>query len=140
MVKMTELQNAVFNRFTIHYLKYSTQCAIFRSGIWPNPNARKWRLQARWGRLPLFGLGGQHPPARKPPGGQIWPTAGLVSGAPRPLPGAGCRGVAGGTPCTVLSGLTAWRAGQKWHTHKNATGTYSEPCRRDSGGSWPNAS
>jgi hypothetical protein len=141
MVKLTEGSKCHSSKETaIHCFINSTKCAIFSSGIWPKPNARKWRLQARWGGFPLPWLGVQQPTACRGLGGQMRPTARLILGLSQPLPGGGCYVALSVAPCKPLGGLPVRRAGHKWRTRKNASSGYSERCKRDSCGSWPNAS
>lgn len=110
-VTMTELQATVFNLFTIHCFTNSTKCVIFCSGIWPNPNARKWRLQARWGGFPLPWLGGAYAAARQGPrqanlahgGGDSWPTL-PVAGGRLPWRGGGYPMHGTKWPCRVACG------------------------------------
>ncbi len=122
--------------FAIHYLQYSTTCDIVISDIWPKPNARKWRLQARWGGFPLLWLGGHIPLAAKAAGGQIWATAGMFLGFPSPLPGAVCRGRAGGTACTALNGLAPLRAGQVSAIDTKALVFRLSQCSYENFGGW----
>jgi len=110
--KMTEGSKCHTSKETaIHCFINSTKCAIFSSGIWPKPNARKCRLQTRWGSFPLLWLRGQQPTACRGLGGQMRPTAPLILGPSQPLPGgAGGPGVA---PGGVLGGFAQGRVGRR---------------------------
>jgi hypothetical protein len=128
-----------YQHFAIHYLKNSITCDIFISGIWPNLNTRKWRLGACWGGFPLLWLGGHIPLAAKAPGGQIWPTAGVVFGLPRPLLGAGCRGGVGVATCRVPRGFPVWLVGQVWLINGKVRVSCVWQCSYGSCGSWVDA-
>lgn len=110
MVKMTELRNAEVKRVTIHYVTNSTHCAIVRSGIWPNPKARKRRVLTRWAVSPCRGEGGNSPRLAGALAGRFGPQRGWFLWYPArywglvAVPG-------GGSVRAALRGFVVWPAG-----------------------------